>query len=353
MKQWTTGQDGIKNIKLEESKTPTETDLNDGQVLVKIGYVSLNYRDTEVCSGTYGHHASIEPGASLVPCSDMCGTVVASKSAQYESGTRVLSIFNQTHLSGQVTEQDLGSGLGLPLSGVLTQYRIFPDTGLVPAPSHLSDAEASTLPIAAVTAWTSLNHFQPMGQPISGKDRIVLLQGTGGVSIAGLQIAKALGLTTIITSSSDEKLKRAKELGADHTINYHTTADWDKKVLELMSGRGADVILETGGSQTLWKSFECVAFGGLISAIGYLSGKEDQPEKRFNVNVMALKRNVTLKGILNGPKDRFEEMLEIAYAEEKGIKPVVDRVFEFEEAKEALQYLESGSHFGKVVVRVA
>ena len=305
-----------------------------------------------VCSGTYGHHYSIQTGASLVPCSDMCGTVVASRSSQYQPGTRVLSIFNQTHLSGQVTKQDLGSGLGLPLSGVLTEYRIFPATGLVRAPSHLTDAEASTLPIAAVTAWMSLNYFQPMGQPISGKDHVVLLQGTGGVSIAGLQIAKALGLTTIITSSSDEKLKRAEEIGADHTINYRMTADWDKRVLELTEGSGADVILETGGSQTLWKSFECVAFGGLISAIGYLSGKEDEPGKRLNVNVMALKRNVTLKGILNGPKDRFEEMLEIAYAEGKGMRPIVDQVFEFEQAKEALQYVESGGHFGKVVVKV-
>lgn len=282
----------------------------------------------------------------------MCGIIVASRSSQFQRGSRVLSIFNQAHLSGQVTEQDLASGLGLPLPGVLTQYRIFPDTGLVAAPSHLTAAEASTLPIAAVTAWMSLNSFQPIGQPIRDMDKAVLLQGTGGVSIAGLQIAKALGLTTIITSSSDKKLKRAKDLGADHVINYRTTTDWDKKVLELTHGRGADVILETGGSQTLWKSFECVAFGGLISAIGYLSGKEDEPEKRWNVNVMALKRNVTLKGILNGPKDRFEEMLEIAYGKDKGIKPVVDRVFDFDQAKEALQYLENGGHFGKVVVKV-
>lgn len=283
----------------------------------------------------------------------MCGTVAASKSSRYQPGTRVLSIFNQTHLQGQVTERDLASGLGLPLPGVLAQYRIFPDTGLVTAPSHLTDAEASTLPIAAVTAWMSLNHFEPINQPLSNKDKVILLQGTGGVSVAGLQIAKAMGLTTIITSSSDEKLKRAGDLGADHMINYRTTPDWDKRVLELTDGRGADVIFETGGTQTLWKSFECVAFGGLISAIGYLSGKEDQPEKRWNPNVMALKRNVTLKGILNGPKDRFEEMLKIAYAEEKGIKPVVDRVFEFDQAKEALQYLESGGHFGKVIVKVA
>lgn len=201
----------------------------------------------------------------------------------------------------------------------------------------------------------SLNSFSPVGSPVSGADRVVLLQGTGGVSIAGLQIAKALGLKTIVTSSSDEKLKRAtEELGADLTINYRKTGDWDQKVLELTRGRGADVIFEIGGTQTLEKSFECVAFGGLISAIGYLSGKgEQEAGKRLNVNVLALKRNVTLKGILNGPRDRFEEMLETVYTVGKGIKPVVDRVFEFERAREALEYLESGAHFGKVVVKVS
>ena len=140
-------------------------------------------------------------------------------------------------------------------------------------------------------------------------------------------------------------------MGADHTINYKTTSDWDQKVLELTNGEGVDIILETGGAETLQKSFECVTFGGMISCIGYLSGKEDSADKRPNVNVLALKRNVTLKGILNGPKDRFEEMLEIYKA--KQIRPVIDRVFDFDQAKDALQYLASGAHFGKVVVKVA
>ncbi|KAJ9650609.1 hypothetical protein H2198_010081 [Neophaeococcomyces mojaviensis] len=352
MKRWVTDQKGISHLRQEEAATPTAADLKDGEVLVKIYAVSLNYRDTEVCSGTYGHHDSVSDPEPFVPCSDMCGTIVESKSVGLPPGTRVISTFNQTHLTGQCTEQDLASGLGLPLPGVLAEFRIFPDYGLVKVPDHLSDIEASTLPIAAVTAWMALNTFQPVGYPIAGSDKTVLLQGTGGVAIAGLQIAKALGLTAIITSSSDSKLQRAKVLGADHGINYRSTSAWDKRVLELTGGKGADIIFETGGAETLWKSFECVAFGGVISAIGYLSGKEDSPEKRWNVNVMALKRTVTLKGILNGPRERFEEMLQAVYTKEKGLKPVVDRVFEFDEAKEALQYLESGKHFGKVVIKV-
>lgn len=154
-----------------------------------------------------------------------------------------------------------------------------------------------------------------------------------------------------MTSSSDEKLERAKKMGADYTINYKTTPDWHEQVLEMTDGQGADIIFETGGAQTLRQSFECVAFGGNISCIGYLSGKEDSADNRMNTNVLALKRNVTLKGILNGPKDRFEEMLAL-YGEKK-IRPVVDKVFEFDEAKEAIQYLFKGSHFGKVVIKVA
>ncbi|OTA96818.1 hypothetical protein M434DRAFT_392503 [Hypoxylon sp. CO27-5] len=304
--------------------------------------------------GHYNHHKTLEHGSQVVPCSDMCGIIekLGPDNGNYglKKGDRVMAIFNQTHLKGQIVEKDMASGLGFPLPGVLTQYRVFPAYGLVRVPNYLTDEEASALPIAAVTAWMALNTFQPIGQPLSGKDKVVLLQGTGGVSISGLQIAKALGLTTIVTSSSDAKLDRARKLGADHTINYKTTPEWQDKVLELTGGRGADVIFEIGGAQTLEKSFSCVAYGGLISCIGYLSGKEDAPDSRINTNVLALRRNVTLKGILNGPKDRFEEMLE--FYDAKQIHPVIDRVFEFEQAKDALKYLFSSSHFGKVVVKV-
>lgn len=154
----------------------------------------------------------------------------------------------------------------------------------------------------------------------------------------------------IITSSSDEKLAQAKQLGADYTINYRTTPDWEKTVMQHTNNHGADIILETGGAQTLKKSFDCIAFGGLIDCIGYLSGKVDEPDDRTNVNVLTLRRNVTLKGILNGPKDRFEEVVQ--FYEKHQIRPVINREFSFAESKEALKFLYSGAHFGKVVINV-
>lgn len=155
-----------------------------------------------------------------------------------------------------------------------------------------------------------------------------------------------------MTSSSDEKLVRAKELGADHVINYRTTPDWEKEVLEVTNGDGADIIFEVGGAKTLRKSFDCVTFGGVINSIGYVTGKQDDPQDDLtNLNVLALRRTVTLKGIINGPRDRFEEMCEF-YAKYQ-IKPAVDKVFEFGQVKEALGFLYDGSHFGKIVIRVA
>ncbi len=154
-----------------------------------------------------------------------------------------------------------------------------------------------------------------------------------------------------MTSSSDAKLSRAsKKFGVDFSINYRTNQEWERAVLDSTDGNGADIIFENGGARTLRKSFDCVAFGGLINCIGYLSGKEDDPGDRVNTNVLALKRNVTLKGLLNGPKERFEEMVAF-YAQHK-IRPVVDKVFEMPKAVEALEYLYSGGHFGKVVIRV-
>ncbi|KAJ9389160.1 hypothetical protein DTO063F5_2320 [Paecilomyces variotii] len=348
IKQWVTAQDGLDNLRMTEADMPAP---GDKEVLVEIHAVSLNYRDTEVSMGLYNHHRDIKDKPTVVPCSDMCGiiTAIGPGVSAWKVGDRVLSTFNQTHLSGQITSKDMPYGLGFPLPGVLTTHRVFPEYGLVKAPEYLSDEEASTLPIAAVTAWMSINGMRPMGQS-GGEGEIVLLQGTGGVAIAGLQIAKASGAKVIILSSSDSKLSQAKSLGADYTINYRTQPDWENEVMSLTSDHGADIILETGGAGTLRKSFDCIAWGGLINSIGYLSGKQDEPGDRTNVNLLALRRTVTLKGIINGPKDRFEEML--AFYEKHQIRPVVNRVFGFEEGKEALKFLYSGGHFGKVVVRV-
>ncbi|OAP55368.1 hypothetical protein AYL99_10341 [Fonsecaea erecta] len=336
MTRWETAQDGLD--KLSKSNCPVPIPGED-EVLVEIRAVSLNYRDTEVAMGLYTHHKAIGASPKVVPCSDMCGIVVgvgSSKRDGWNVGDRVLSIFNQTHLTGQIKEKHMPYGLGLPLDGVLQQYRVFPVTGLVKAPDYLTDEEASTLPIAALTAWMSINGMRPINHP-GGQGETVLLQGTGGVSISGLQIAHAAGAKTIVTSSSDAKLTRAEALGATFTINYRKDPDWQNTVMKLTENEGVDIIFENGGAQTLRKSFDCISFGGLINCIGYLSGKQDEPADRTNTNVLALRRNVTLKGILNGPKDRFEEMMR--FYEAKKIKPVVDKVFPFDEAKEAFKHL--------------
>jgi NADPH:quinone reductase-like Zn-dependent oxidoreductase len=312
--------------------------------------------------GLYNHHKSVEQPPAIVPCSDMCGVVVAVGPAsdntsdpyknpafRLKEGDRVISTFAPTHLSGQIEARDLGNGLGCPAPGVLVQYRVFPTFGVVKIPEYMSDDEASCIPIAAMTAWMSLNCMRPKGE-IIGQGETVVCQGTGGVSISAAQIAAAAGADVIVTSSSDEKLKRATKLGAKTTVNYRSNPDWDDAVLEATGSRGADVVIEVGGATTLRKSFEAVRFGGLIACIGYLSGKQDEAGDRTNTNLLCLKRNVTLKGILNGPRDELERMLK--FYEEKQIRPVVDRVFKFDEANEALQYLFGGGHFGKVVVKV-
>lgn len=300
----------------------------------------------------------------------MCGVItkVGSGVTQWAVRDRVLSTFLPEHQSGQVTEKMLAGSLGLPNNGVLTTHRVFPAHSLVKAPNYMSAEEACTLPIAAVTAWMSINGMRPLGQS-GGSDEYILVQGTGGVAISGLQIGKASGakgrLSTIIcspacadfvftlvivTSSADAKLDQAKQLGAAHTINYRTNPDWEAEVMRYTKEHGADIILETGGAKTLRKSFDCIAFGGLIDCIGYVSGKVDTDEDRLNVNLLALRRTVTLKGIINGPKDRFEEMIQ--FYEKHQIHPVVNRVFAFDDSKEAFKFLESGSHFGKVVIQV-
>jgi len=188
--QWVTHQDGLDKLTQTTSSMPVP---GTGEVLVKIQAVSLNYRDTEVCMGLYNHHSTTgTPPPALVPCSDSCGTIVQTNSPRFKVGDKVLSIFNQTHLKGQVKEKDMLSGLGKPLPGVLGQYRVFDAEGLVLKPSYLGDAEASTLPIAGMTAWMAINGMRPLGQA-GGKGEKVLIQGTGGVAVSGLQIAHASG----------------------------------------------------------------------------------------------------------------------------------------------------------------
>lgn len=309
--------------------------------------------------------------------SDASGVVVkvggSAAAKLWQAGDRVFSLMRPSHLTGPSRAEHMASTIGIPKPGVLTEYRVFPAAGLLAVPEYMTHDEACTLPVAATTAWMALNWDQPIGQPRSGQHTTVLLQGTGGVSIAALQQSTALGLTSkycycrrfvllcaelctdtyltaIITSSSDAKLQQAHELGADHVINYRRTPDWATEVLRLTNGRGADIIVKTGGPATMDQSLRAVAEGGTISAIGVLTGViDDKPGTAIGLSLIS--RNAAIKGINVGPRDRTEEMLR-QYASER-VRPVIDRAFDFTDAKAAFNYMKEGSHFGKIVVKVS
>ena len=307
-----------------------------GEVLVRMHAVSLNYRDLLVATGRYG--PSLPKPLTL--CSDGAGEVVAIGEGVtiFKPGDRVASSFFQTWQGGQFSKSYLPSALGGSIDGCLTTLRLFSEHGLVPLPAHLSFAEGATLPCAALTAWHSLvptANLQP-GQT-------VLLLGTGGVSIFGLQFAKMLGAKAIITSSSDEKLERARSLGADETVNYKTHPDWEAEVLRLTGGKGVDVVLESGGAGTLQKSIKSTRFGGQISLFGVLTGVTES----LNVGAL-LHGNLRLQGIYVGSVDMFHQMN--AAITQHTLNPVIDRTFAFTEAKAALHFMESAQHFGKLVI---
>jgi len=334
MKAFEIQQFGIDELALVERENPT---LQANEVLVKFHAVSLNYRDLMMVKGWYNPRLKMP----LVPFSDGAGEVVAvgESVTKFKVGDRVCPIFHQAWIDGEVSFPKAKQALGGDIDGCLREFGAFDENGLVHIPQHLSYEEAAALPCAAVTAWNAL--------AVSGKvqkDDFVLLQGTGGVSLFALQFAKILGAKTIITSSSDEKLERAKQLGADFTINYKEEPDWDKKVLEITEKRGVDHVVEVGGAGTMQKSINAVKMGGHIAVIGVLSGKGD-----FNPTSILMKA-VKMQGIFVGSREMFEEMNE--FISENKLKPVVDKVFEFSEAKIALKTMESASHFGKIVVKI-
>ena len=233
------------------------------------------------------------------------------------------------------------SALGGPIDGLLAEYAVLEEDGVVKLPEHLSLEEGATLPCAGVTAWYAMVHHAKL---IAGQT--VLLLGTGGVSIFGLQFAHAMGITAIITSSSDDKLERAKALGAACGINYKTTPEWDKAVRGFTGGRGVDHVLEVGGASTLTRSFSAIRTSGKISIIGGVSGAATE----FNPGLIFIKR-ANVQGISVGSMQTFEEM-NAAIAANK-IKPAIDRVFGFDEVQAAFRHMAAGAHFGKIVVRVA
>jgi NADPH:quinone reductase-like Zn-dependent oxidoreductase len=308
-----------------------------GQALVKIKAASLNFRDLLVVKGAYSRN--LPPG--LVPCSDGAGEVVeiGEGVTRVKPGDRVAGIFMQTWISGELDEGKAKSALGGAIDGVLAEYVLFQEDGLVRVPEHLSYEEAATLPCAAVTAWNGLI----TSGGLKPGDTVLVL-GTGGVSIFALQFAKISGARVIATSSSDEKLKRVKELGASDVINYKSVPDWEKKVLEITGRRGVDHVVEVGGAGTLPKSLRAVRMGGHISLIGVLTGAgEANP-------LPAVMKNIRIQGIYVGSREMFEAMNSAITFNQ--LHPVIDRVFSFEETKEAFGHMESGAHFGKVVIRL-
>lgn len=334
MKAFEIQQFGIENLALVERELPKP---QANEVLVRFRATSLNYRDLMMVKGDYNPRLKMP----LVPFSDGAGEVIETGRGvtKWKTGDRVMPIFMQGWIDGEIEFKKARTALGGDLDGCLREFGAFDENGLVAIPSHLSFEEAACLPCAAVTAYNALFYSGRLKS-----DETVLLQGTGGVSIFALQFASHAGAKTFITSSSDEKLQRAKNLGADELINYKRELDWDKKVLELTEKRGVDHVVEVGGAGTLQKSLNAVRMGGHIAVIGVLAGKGE-----FNPT-MVLMKAVRLQGIFVGSRLMFEEMNR--FIEQHQIKPAIDRVFAFSETKDALKYMESGAHFGKIVVKI-
>jgi NADPH:quinone reductase-like Zn-dependent oxidoreductase len=309
------------------------------QVLVKVAACSLNYRDLLIVRG--GYRATVRD--NVIPLSDGAGEVVEVGPGvqRVKAGDKVAGCFFQRWPGGEPDPHMHASALGGPIDGLLAEYAVLEEDGVVKLPGHLSLEEGATLPCAGVTAWYAMMHHAML---IAGQT--VLLLGTGGVSIFGLQFSHAMGITAIITSSSDDKLERAKALGAACVINYKTTPEWDKAVRGFTGGRGVDHVLEVGGASTLTRSFNAIRTGGKISIIGGVSGAATE----FNPGLIFIRR-ANVQGISVGSMQTFEEMNAAITANK--IKPAIDRVFDFHEAQAAFRHMAAGAHFGKIVVRVA
>lgn len=335
MKAWTIQQHGsLDGLALVEQP---DRQPAPGEVLVRVRAVSLNYRD--LITLDQQRPGNLPP--PLVPCSDGAGEVVATGAGvtRFAIGDRVAGTFFHDWVSGPFEMRYHAAASGGSVHGWLREFVSIPEHALVPSPSHLSHEEAACLPCAAVTAWQAL--FTRGGLRAGAR---VLVLGTGGVSIFALQLATAAGARVIVTSSSDEKLERARTLGAWAAINYRTTPDWDKEVWRLTEKHGVDHVVEVGGPGTLGKSMNSVGAGGQIALIGVLTGFGAPEAGLFPL----LARNARLDGIYVGSRADFESLN--AFLAQHAIRPVIDRVFPFADARNAFAHLKSGAHFGKVVV---
>jgi NADPH:quinone reductase-like Zn-dependent oxidoreductase len=329
--------DGIDGLRCADFP---DRELGNGEVRVRVHAVSLNYRDLMVARGEY----LVTVDDPIVPCSDGAGEVLAVGPgvSRFQVGDRVAASFFPCWHDGPTSPEKIRHALGGDIDGMLAEEVILDEDALVKLPAGMSFVDAATLPCAGVTAWNAIfgssNDIRP--------GDTVLLLGTGGVSILGLQLARAAGLQIIITSSSDAKLQRARELGAHHTINYRSFPEWQEEVLRATRGVGAHVVLEVGGKGTVNRSVASTAMGGSVAIIGGVSGFGGE------VNPATLLAGAKrMVGIFVGSRTMLEKVMR--FADTCGIQPVVDRVFTFDQAKEAYRYMESGSHFGKVVIAVA
>ena len=335
MRAWKINQEfGIENLTLAERPDPQP---GHGQIAIRVKATSLNYRDLM----TVKHGGMRGLNLPLIPLSDGAGEVVATGEGvtRVKPGDRVAGIFFQNWLAGRPDAAHGASALGGALDGMWAELVVLHEDGVVKIPDYMTYEDAATLPCAAVTAWQSM---VTLGNMKAG-DTILIL-GTGGVSIFALQFAKTAGVRTIITSSSDEKLARATQLGASAGINYRTTQEWGKKVLELTDGVGVDQVVEVAGAGTLVHSMEAARVGGFIGLIGILAGTDGEVNP-----IPVLMKSLRLQGVYVGSREMFEDM-NTAMAVNQ-IKPVIDQVYPFEEAQEALKLMESAAHFGKIVVR--
>ena len=324
----------IDALRLAQRPVPA---VRHGEILIRLRAASLNYRDLAILAQKYMPTLPLP----YVPASDACGEVVKIGEAvtRFKVGDRVMPIYTQGWHDGYPTlELRTKRTLGAPLAGVLQEYVAVPAEDAVSVPSHLSDQEASTLPIAALTAWSTLEE----GGVKPGST--VLVQGTGGVAIFALQFAKLAGARVIALSSSDEKLARAKQLGADVGINYQKTKSWDFAVKDATDGRGVDIVVETAGA-TLQQSLASLAFGGFVGVVGFVAGYKAEIPLRALIGPM-----IRVQGIAVGSRARFEAMNR-AIAQHQ-LKPVVDSTFSLAQAADAFRHLQSGKHFGKIVIDI-
>lgn len=336
MKAWQLKDFGLNNLELGDVPTPVP---QAGELLVKVGAVSLNFRDKAIIEGFYEPHLVPK---NLIPVSDAAGIVVAVGDGvtRFSVGDRVNSHLYSRWIDGEPGPDEPAYCFGMPLPGGLAEFMIIHEDSAVRAPAGMSDEEASTLPIAALTAWYSL---MDVGNLAPGQT--VLVQGTGGVSIFAAQIAAAHGARVIATSSSDINLDKVKAFGVSDGVNYRTNPDWEKQVLELTGGKGVDITIDVAGGDGLNKSILATKAAGVIAQVGFLTGQTTA------LQLMPLIfRQTTIRGIAVAPRTSFDRMN--PFLDQYGIRPVIDKVYAFEDAIAAFQHLSRGP-FGKIVIKIS